>query len=87
MCTSNISNTTQFEPNSNINYGHSYSTSCVEWLHVLVHKADLDGLAIKADEYAHKIVEEDENNAGWLLLRAETSVIQYWDFLKPAYRF
>ena len=35
-----------------------------EWLRVLAHKANSTGLAIKADEYAHKIVEEDEINSG-----------------------
>ena len=53
------------------------------WLRILAEKGKSPGMSMQAGKYAKQIVDDDENNKGWFILKARES---YWDFLKPAHR-
>ena len=41
------------------------------------------GLADRAEEYAHRLVVDEEKNQGWLWLREPE---EFWSFMKPTHK-
>ena len=63
--------------------GEFTEQEAVVWLQILGKIGKCQGLVDRAEEYAHRLVVEDERNQGWLWLREPE---EFWGFMKPAHR-
>ena len=55
----------------------------VVWLQMLSKIGKCQGLANRAEDYATRLVVNDEKNQGWLWLRKPE---EFWSFMKPTHK-
>ena len=53
------------------------------WLQMLNKIGKCQGVADRAEEYAHRLVVDEEKNQGWLWLREPQ---EFWSFMKPTHK-